>query len=76
MRQVLKQKKRIPKNNQDLERYYQVLQFKNWQLKYPELPRKTAALNTAIGWGSSKHTAPSIIRWQRSWIQTRSIVLS
>jgi len=48
----------------------------NWQLKHPELPRKTAALNTATGWGRSKHTAESIIRWEKGWIQTRSIVLS
>jgi len=48
----------------------------NWQLKHPELPRKTAALNTATGWGSSKHTAVNIFCWENSWIQTRSIGLS
>jgi len=48
----------------------------NWQLKHPELSRKTAALNTATSWGRSKHTAESIISWVKGWIQARSIELS
>lgn len=59
-----------------MERYFQVLQFMNWQLKDPDLPRKTAALKTAIGWGRGKHVAANIIRLEKSWIKTRSIALS
>ena len=48
----------------------------NWQLKYPNMPRKKAAQNTATGWGRSKHTAANIIRWEKSWIKTRTIISS
>jgi len=37
IRKVLRQKKRISKSTQDIERYQQVLYFMNWQLKYPDL---------------------------------------
>jgi len=48
----------------------------NWQLKHPELPHKKAALTTATGWGRSKHTVENIIRGEKSWIITRTIVSS
>ena len=66
----------MPKSGQDIERYFQVLQFMNWQLKCPDLPRMTAALNTATGWGRGRHAALTIIRLEKSWIKTRSIALS
>ncbi|RPA98174.1 hypothetical protein L873DRAFT_1790506 [Choiromyces venosus 120613-1] len=50
IQRVLRHKKRIPKSGQDIERNFQVMQFMNWQLKYPDLPWKTVALNTAAGW--------------------------
>jgi len=46
------------------------------QVKHAELARKAAALNTATSWRRSKHTAESIIRWEKGWIQRRSMVLS
>ena len=76
IRRVLKHKKRMPKSGQDIERYFQVLQCMNWQLKYPDLPRKRAALNTATRWGRGKHAAENIIHLEKSWIKTRSIALS
>ncbi|KAG0640108.1 hypothetical protein HOY80DRAFT_1043090 [Tuber brumale] len=48
----------------------------NWQLKYPDLPWKTAELNTATGWGRSKYVAANIIHLEKSWIRSRSIALS
>jgi hypothetical protein len=51
----------------------QVLHFLNWQLKRPELPRKTAALNCATGFGRAKHVAERILRQERTWVQTRTI---
>ena len=76
IQRALRRKKKAICSIPDLERYFQVLQFMNWQLKCPDLARKTAAINTAIGWGRSKHTAESIIRWEKSWIKTRTIILS
>lgn len=76
IRRVLYRKKRSSTSTHDLDRYFQVFQFMNWQLKHPDLPRKKAALNTATGWGRGKHTAENIIRWEKSWIKTRTIVTS
>jgi hypothetical protein len=45
----------------------------NWQLKCPELSRKTAALNTAIGFGKGRFVAERILRQERDWIQRRII---
>jgi len=66
----------MPQSGQDIKSYFQVLQFMNWQLNYPDLPRKRATLNTATEWGRGKHAAENIIRMEKSWIKTRSIALS
>jgi len=46
----------------------------NWQVRHPELPRKSAVQNTATGWGRGKCTAENIIRWEKSWIKTRTVI--
>jgi len=66
IQKVLRHKKRISKSTQDIKRYWQVLHFMNWQLKYPDLQQKTTSLNTATGWGKGKHIAESMICYEKS----------
>jgi hypothetical protein len=62
-----------PTAGQDIERYHQVEHFLNWQIRRPDLNRKTAALYTAIGFGKGKYVAERILRQEREWVQQRSI---
>ena len=73
---VLYWKKKTPIRFQNIEPYFQELQFMNLQLKYLVLPCKRLAENTCIRWGYSKHTVEQIICGENSWIKTRSIVSS
>lgn len=70
---ALKLKRRRP-HGQGLDRYLQVLQFMNWQLKYPEITRKEAAINVAIGFGRGYHVARRILRQEKEWIKSRMII--
>lgn len=51
---ALKLKSSCSKIYSELTHYLQVLQFMNWQVKCPNLPRKEAAINVAIGFSKSQ----------------------
>lgn len=45
----------------------------NWQLKFPKMRRKEAALNVATGFGRGYHVARRILRQEKEWILKRVI---